>query len=609
MKIKRIPLLLLLTSLNMAGCNSGSGLHSSLNNSNPNLKIVGGEDLPTFQKNNKTQIANLAKAVIGFETLNTSNISSGRCTGVAIGPNVFLTAAHCVTSTEVNYGPAYETITNIILEDGNNINLFKAPVKVKYIKGFLNISELAKNKALISGHDLAIVVMTEDIFKNYVPSDKILGNIKSPFNNVTAEELLNELDTRKGNVDALYYTLGWGSHKSFQIRSSRPYLSYYGELGNPVDLTWNLEKKYTDEYGEFNTNILFSNFLKTEKGDSGGPTFICNNQGDNCKLVAVTTGSFGYLKDDDSITTLINPYFDYLVAGLQEIKPPQEKQLISNIIKQPLKHFTDTVYGVRVRYKEEENHCSAIAVSSNQLLTASSCFERFTEDTSLDLKVYYQGGETKEVSNGFLGNDIQVTFYGGVKENKWRNGQGIHDLALITFKPKTVTFNNFIKVDEFPNEINTTRAYAYGDKDLSTNHAYDIFTSFYQKNHYISIDWASNYLAYPLPRKENEIKSAFTYQIVDPAGSIYLNESMPEIAEANKYGNGKNKVIIPSLPYEDNSAGAPVFLYNGNSGEYSIVGIKAKAYPSGYSKYGVTYVQPITTSELISMGINRPFSN
>jgi V8-like Glu-specific endopeptidase len=607
-KTKFIGISIILSSFFIAGCNVGLNPNSShISNLNPSLKIMTDPatmDLTDFiKKNPETEASLLAKATIGLETTYVGQdlFNQSACTGVAIAKNMFLTAAHCVVAYDQNKKLApyqYKNITTITLSNNNKVSLYSNSIsKVKYIKGSFD-QEHIQNKQLISGDDLALVVLTEEILTNPVPINKILANTTKPFDKNSATPALNELDKRK--KDGTYFTLGWGSHKKFQIRTTLAKDSLYGVKSS--DLNWNIGNKFNDDLNHNNTNVIFSKNLKLEGGDSGGPTFICNDNQNDCKLIALNTAGNGL--GEAYVTTLINPYFDYLYTGLNQIKEPLKPQSIDKITDKDLKHITDAVYGIRFYYDGSYSYCTGIAISKNQLLTAASCLEFFNGKDSISTKIYKQDGNSEELSNNFFGSDINFTFFNKRVDNVWRDWQNVHDVALLTFKETKINFNNYLQAKEFPLDFTQTpRAYYFEEKDLSSNHAYDILNVFNTQSNYISINWANNYLTKAEPRSVEDIKNAFTYQELGTHGSMYLDMLQPTLGLSNTTGNGLNKVIIPNLQYQNNIAGGPV-IKRGPTGGYTLIGIKTKVYPQNYNKYGITYVQTIDQKqELSGLGI------
>jgi V8-like Glu-specific endopeptidase len=291
---------------------------------NPLIGIQNGSDFSKLP--NGSDIKNLANSTVGIL------MPSGQCTGVAIADNIILTANHC-TINDNKKNPAYG---QPYFNAGDSIKLYFSDASNSSSK-VINISR-AWNKSTdkrLDGDDLSIIEFSKGTFKSFIPNLQIISSAS-----FSKENVVNVLANKIWNGNNKLYAFGWGSQKKFQVGSLNVYEK---DLGFEIGLNGVIDKASSKlliptynflENGNYSiwggntvthtmmklktnnpevaalTNLL-SHRIPVEHGDSGGPLFACDSNGNSCGLLGVTS----YIDDKFEIaTTLANPFYDLITS-------------------------------------------------------------------------------------------------------------------------------------------------------------------------------------------------------------------------------------------------------------------------------------------------------
>jgi len=183
------------------------------------------------------------------------------CTGSLISPTVFLTAAHCVTSS---YTPA-----------GSQWYVSFAPDL--YAKGLKTIKADAYYWDPLYGHDQANL---HDLAVIILPAGSTKG--LTPYSLPTRGEL--DLLSAKGALtDALFYNVGYGTSAT---RTGVPGFAYDGKRYVSQSEFMGLQKYWLGLLMNTSATGLGGDCY----GDSGGPKFLVSNPG--VVYATVTTGDY-----------------------------------------------------------------------------------------------------------------------------------------------------------------------------------------------------------------------------------------------------------------------------------------------------------------------------
>ncbi len=289
------------------------------------VPLVGIEKGQTFDKlPQNSDILNLSAATVGID----AGFFAYQCTGVAISDRYLLTANHCVVDED-------KTPWKQAIKGGDTVTLYladgvKSAPKVERVY----TSRLSVDQAH-SGNDLSIIQYPKGTFKKFIQKAKIIsaGTLQIPPSDITSV-----LAKSMWTGDKVLYKLGWGSNKKFQFgtvnvyNSSTNNVSFVGSLDRAMSsgtITYNFADldKYLSLMGSPNnktlsssrvdskdaslTNLLINGTAVLQSGDSGGPTFVCDNGGNSCNLIGVHEAVNSEAKVEFT-TTLANPYFDML---------------------------------------------------------------------------------------------------------------------------------------------------------------------------------------------------------------------------------------------------------------------------------------------------------
>jgi secreted trypsin-like serine protease len=208
-----------------------------------------------------------------------------RCSGSLISPTKFLTAGHCADTGEgavsarvyfqQDAGAHYDPATQLDPVTGypeycapRTLGKLCATSHELYNYGFANFAGFPNT------HDVGLVILDQ--------------RIKLPeYGQLPEADVLNNLDTARGQTDTVFTASGYGLTYSTQEHSAVPNLSYRSRLMAESTLV-NLESANTDGYN-LETQGNGNGRGGTCSGDSGGPMFLGRSNSNT--IVAVT--SFG----------------------------------------------------------------------------------------------------------------------------------------------------------------------------------------------------------------------------------------------------------------------------------------------------------------------------
>jgi hypothetical protein len=215
-----------------------------------------------------------------------SNSEFGTFTGIAVAPNIILTAAHNIEALKID--SSYMKLRHMIVSNHNNENIAKFEGNKELyenINGFL----VAGNKSA-SGYtlnaDIGYIVFNKAIFKNHL-------------------ELATDVEVDEKKIHTMLITSG---HTIFAIgiseNKAQEMLPGYATKMSGADY-FNLDKTMTPVTNKIAPMLIAldktdanGDQINALQGDSGGPWVICDSKNDTnnpCRLIGIQ--SFRNLKN------------------------------------------------------------------------------------------------------------------------------------------------------------------------------------------------------------------------------------------------------------------------------------------------------------------------
>lgn len=252
-----------------------------------------------------------ASVALNIEFEYSSNTPVSHCTGVAIASNKILTAAHCFTRENFNN---FSTVNRIEIYSNP---LSKLGPSKKIISGNIKSIQFSNDSYdhEIPGEDYVVLTFNNNVFSktNFLKNDDIFPTIKDVVDNYTTVSWDDDRYTINnfknnynfyvvGNQDVGFFG-GW----EFQW-SSKPSSGVAG-IDSPSDFFQFYHDLFKNGKNVKAREIRLSSRpdFKAEKGDSGGPVFICNIDNTNCKLLGINYKGFKGEGFDPDVPNFVTP--------------------------------------------------------------------------------------------------------------------------------------------------------------------------------------------------------------------------------------------------------------------------------------------------------------
>ncbi|MDD3266363.1 MAG: trypsin-like serine protease [Burkholderiales bacterium] len=293
--IKLLPILLI---TGLTACNSGSTQANSPSDKATDIssKIVNGKNFQSLPDG--SQIAEFAKATIGLK-----KYQFGYCTGVAIKDDLLVTAAHCVEGVKklgISINPPKNGDEITLNTYNKSTNSYKdKDVVIKDIHAGYGYKMNPVEYGLYDGSDIAIIRFAPHTFDYWIPSNSILNNLINESYDQTKSRFA-KMAIKSGftkNIPELY-AFGWAS--TFPSK----YQFEMNKQGSPNFISY------------YNYDSVLGHKIPVQVGDSGGPIYLCEANGQNCILIAITSSGDSDkdpINGSETSVMLTNPHFSKLV--------------------------------------------------------------------------------------------------------------------------------------------------------------------------------------------------------------------------------------------------------------------------------------------------------
>lgn len=260
------PLFVLGLSLGVGACAPSSEPYSSheMTGSDDTLGILNGTPVET-----RTTAA--AKSVILIELLNSKGEALSYCSGVLIGPNTALTAAHCFDQNVIPGAAKFNILFNEIYRRVGPVHIARKGLNFKTHPKYNS----AKHETPVYDHDIAVLVFAGTAPKGF-------------------EAAAMETNTAVDYSNSKVYSYGYGRFTDFTGRPHEEYTGGGGVLRRgemKVDADY---KGIADYY--FTVDKTTARICR---GDSGGPQFFQSKS--DLKLIGIHSTTWGHpLKSGNS---------------------------------------------------------------------------------------------------------------------------------------------------------------------------------------------------------------------------------------------------------------------------------------------------------------------
>jgi hypothetical protein len=267
---------LAIASLVLAACSEPSTPTSALAPSSPNAIVNG-----TYAGASYPSVGGL---LFDYDRNGTIDGDDLFCTGSLISPTVFLTAAHCVVSSDTPPGSQWYV--------SFAPDLYAKGIKVIKAESYAWDPQYGHDQANL--HDLAVIILPAGSTKGLTPYS------------LPKRGELDQLQAKGALNDAIFYNVGYGTSAT---RTGIPDFSYDG-------------RKYWSESEYMGLQKYWLGLLMNQSatglggdcyGDSGGPKFLATNPG--VVYATVTTGDYNcrattwdYRTDTDAARTFLGQF-------------------------------------------------------------------------------------------------------------------------------------------------------------------------------------------------------------------------------------------------------------------------------------------------------------